>query len=870
MKFIAAVILILFCNTLFAQQKDTTAIKKLNSVKRTAADSLSRADSTKSKKKYDVDAVVFSSSSDSLIFDVAKKKMFLYGSGQLKYKDTDLKGAKIFVDYTTNELEAFGRADTSDTAKVKLKEAPRLTEGSDLYEGTSLRYNFKNQRGFISMAKNKDQGKHYMGDKVKKVDKNTFFIEDGKFTTCDKDTPDTYFAASEMKVVQKSQIVARWIFFYVGGVPFPIPLPFAVFPNETGRRSGIIVPTYGDDLNRGQSFKNFGYFWAINDYMDASLTGDYYTKGGYGLHSRFRYAERYDFSGALNAAFSNLTVGEPNDPAREVQKDWNISWYHNQQIDPTMRLDVNLQFMSSTFLSNNGFSYNDLLNQNIISNATFSKNWEESGSSLTINYSRTQNLSSGDINESLPNISFNKSMTYPFKRDNVESTRDQKWYELIGYNYSGQFTNNRKTTGGNLDVETGVQHYFTTSFSPKISYFNVSPSFNYTERWYNKRTKIENKPYEYIDPVSGVKTMRDSIITSTVDEFNAMRTFNASVSTSTKLYGIFNPNLFGVESFRHTLLPSISYVYTPDFSKGNWGYYDTYTLLNGTVVRYDKFQNGIYGGTPSGETQMLNFSLGNIFEIKMVKSESDTTKEQKKIQLLNLNAGISYNFAADSLKLSELNLSYRTQIGDLISFSGSSSYTFYDQVGHDQDGYVSYQEVNQFLASKGKGLFRLTNFGLSISTSLRGERAKSNEPKTQQPKPNEEGFNAFNKKDYNAIYDDSSSPDLSIPWNLNLSYNYNFSKPNPDQSQSYSSLNADIGFSLSKNWKFTIRGGYDFDSKKITTPQITIYRDLHCWEMNFNWNPLGYYSGFRFEIRLKASELQDVKVTKSGGLYSGR
>lgn len=863
MKYVFSFILILFCTSLFAQKKDTVSFKKSDSLKTTVKDSLPTSDTTKSQKKYDVDAVVFSSATDSLIFDIPQKKMFLYGSADLKYKTTELKSGKIFVDYKTNDLEAFGIADTSDTAKVKLKEAPQLSEGNDTYEGESIKYNFKSQRGFISLAKNKNKGQNYAGEDVKKVDKNTFFIKNGTFTTCDNDTPHTYFSASEMKVIQKDKIIARWIFMYIGGVPFPIPLPFAVFPNETGRRSGLIIPTYGQAADRGQYFSNFGYFLALNDYMDLALTGDYYFKGGWGARSRFRYAERYNFSGSFNAGYSNVIRVDPSNPQKSEQRDWNLSWYHNQQINPTTRLDVNLQFISSNFLTNNSINYNDLLSQDITSNATFSKVWDESGTSMSVNYSRTQNISTGNLNESLPNINFSKSMTYPFKRKNIESTLDQKWYEMIGYSYSGQFTNNRRTVDGNLDIHAGFQHNIALSASPKIGYFNVAPNINYTEKWYNKRLKKEYKKFEIINTQTGNKTVIDSLVDSSINELNFVRTFNMSVSASTKLYGIMNPNLLGIESFRHTLMPSVSYVYTPNFSDDKWGYYDSYTQSDGKVVRYDKFGREIFGGASSGQSQALNFSLGNIFEIKMAKSPNDTTKEQTKIQLLNLNANVGYNFAADSMKLSDLNLGYRTQIGELLSFSGSSSYTFYD--------YKEGQRVNQFLASKGKGLFRLTNFNFSVSTTLTGDKIKGKEEENLQQNQNvKEDYGAFNKKDYSTLYDDSQSPDLSIPWNLSLSYNYNFSKPLPDQSFSSSNLNASLGFSLTKNWKFTIRGSYDFDRKEISAPQITIYRDLHCWEMNFTWNPLGHYSGFHFEIRIKAAELQDIKVTKSGGLYSGR
>ena len=873
MKYLISILIILFCSSLFAQQKDSTSLKK------NAVDSLSLSDSAKSngnpslrEKKYDVDAIVFATASDSLIFDIQKKKMFVYGSGELKYKSTDLKSAKIFIDYNTNELEAFGAVDTSDTAKVKLRQPPRLTEGAETYEGERIKYNFKNQRGYISLAKNKDKGQTYAGEEVNKVDKSTYFIKSGTFTTCDSDTPHTYFSASEMKVIQKDKIIARWIFMYIGGVPFPIPLPFAVFPNETGRRSGIIIPSYGQETNRGQYFRNFGYFLSMNDYMDLALTGDYYTKGGWGARSRFRYAERYNFSGMLEAGYSKTTTGEKNDPInlRTDNSDWRLSWNHNQQINPSMQFTANLQFVSNNYLNQNSIDYNTLLSQQIFSSATLNKSWDNS--IITINYSRTQHLDNGNIEEGLPSIRYSQNQTYPFKRENVESVSDQKWYELIGYSYSGEFINNRKKIDNNLTIKAGALHNISLSASPKLGYFNVSPSFNYREKWYNKRVKKENKVIETFNSLTGKTTTRDTTIESTINELNFVRTFDMSVSASTKLYGVINPNILGIESFRHTILSSVAYNYQPDFSNDVWGYYDSYKKSNGEVIRYDKYSGEVFGGVSSGQSQSLSFSLGNIFEMKMAKSATDTTKEQNKIQLLNLNASVGYNFAADSMKLSDLNLGYRTQIGDLLSFSGSSSYTFYDYAvtGIDGSGNDVYQKINKYLASNGKGLLRLTNFSFSVSTSLSGEKLKPVESNKQQKEQKDEGFNAFSKKDYIGLHDEEQSPDLNIPWNLSLSYNYNFSKPTPNQSQSFSNLSADLGFSLTKNWKFTIRGSYDFETKQVSAPQVTIYRDLHCWEMNFNWNPMGYYSGFRFEIRLKAPELQDIKVTKSGGLYSGR
>ena len=203
MKKLVIIILLLSGLPFLAQVKDTTMVNPFPDSLRVQINDSAKTSAVEPKGKYDVDAVVNASASDSLIFDVNSKKMYIYGTGDLQYKDTDLKGGKILVNYETSDLEAFGIADTADTAKTKLKQTPVLKEGTEQYEGSRLRYNFKTQRGFISMAKNQEQNSRYEGDKVNKVDKNTYFIEDGMFTTCDSDTPDTYFTASEMKVIQK-------------------------------------------------------------------------------------------------------------------------------------------------------------------------------------------------------------------------------------------------------------------------------------------------------------------------------------------------------------------------------------------------------------------------------------------------------------------------------------------------------------------------------------------------------------------------------------------------------------------------------------------------------------------------------------------
>ncbi len=806
----------------------------------------------KPKKSYDVDTVIYTKASDSLIFFVKNKKMKIYGEGSLNYKDTDLKAANIFVDFETSNIEAVGVP--SDTLADKFIGTPVLKDKAEVYEGFRMKYNFKTKRGLIASAQTETEGAYYTGTKIKKVDSETYFVEDGIYTTCNETEPHYCFYSHEMKVVNKEQITAKWIWLYFGGVPFPVPLPFAVFPIESGRRSGIIAPAFGDDGTYGRYFSRFGYFWAISDYMDLALQGDYYTRGSYRFDNRFRYAKRYDFTGSIEGQYEFLRRNDISDPDFAEQTNWRLIWNHNQNFNPSLRFDARLEFLSGNILQRNLVNLNDVLRNEIRSNATFFKNWDESGNSMSLSYSRRQVLETGEINEVLPNLTFNVPQKYPFRRKN--SLGEQKWYELIGYNYSGQFQNNRNKKDGELKIRGGIQHNVNLSASPKVGYVSITPNFRYQERWYNKSIEQLFVTSEF----SG----KDSLITRDLKELNFVRTFSMGVGASTRFYGIIQPNIFGINSIRHTVNPSISYSYQPDFSKSHWGYFSSYRDSTGKEIKYNKFQNEIFGGASSGEQQNLSFSVSNIFEMKTTVDPTDTTSKEKKIQILNLDAGISYNLAADSVKFSRLNVGYRTQVGDLLNLSGNSSFSLYESNSFGQD-------INQFLINNQKGLLRLTNFQLSLSTSISGEKLKSTSDKKEgTPLPEGEfELGRADRKIYQGLYDDRD-PDFTIPWDLSLSYNYVLDKSVPTNTRSFSNMSGSLNFNLTPNWKFSVTGSYDFDRKEFSAPQVRISRDLHCWLMNFTWNPIGTFTGYRFEIRVKAPQLQDLKVTKQDQFYDGR
>ncbi|MGE5810206.1 MAG: putative LPS assembly protein LptD, partial [Ignavibacteria bacterium] len=770
---------------LVGQDKDSSSVFPADTPHNSSRDSL-LADTT---KRYDVDTVIYAASSDSLIFFINAKKMNIYGDASLQYKKTDLKSADIFIDFNTSNVEAIGIP--SDTAKGGFIKTPVLTEEGESYEGVRMIYNFKTAQGFIASAGTETEGAFYTGEKIKKVDRNTYFIENGIYTTCEHNPPHYNFYSPEMKVVNKEQIVAKWIWLEFGGVPFPIPLPFAVFPIQSGRRSGIIIPVYGEDATYGKYFSRLGYFWAISDYMDLAVTTDIFTKGSWSLNNRFRYAERYNFTGSFDGFYSFKEINDEEDEDYSKDQSWRIKWNHSQNIDPTLKFDAILEFASgSSFYRQNVSDQSELLRNDIISNATIHKSWEESGNSLSLGYSRNQDLESGDIAEVLPNLAFNMSQKYPFKRE--VGSGSQRWYELIGYKYYGQLQNNRNKAAGNLKIRGAIQHQLSISAAPKIGYLNITPNINYTERWYNKRVE-KYMEYTPAQPDSPQTNAGYTLVTNDVKEINFVRTFNLGVSASTKFFGMFQTNIFGISAIRHQVEPRISYTYTPDFSKPFWGYYDTYIDSLGREVEYNKFERELFGGIPNRESQNINFSIGNVFEMKTAADPTDTTSKEQKIRLLNLDGSVGYDFAADSLKFSDISLSARTQIGEYFNFSSSAIYTLYDYAGN--------RRINKFLISEGKGLFRLTNLTFSIGTSLSGEKIQSAFAGDQEEVLPEDEFGLQEEKSgYKGIYEEKES-DFTIPWDISLNYSYSFSKPAASGSTTSSSISGGFNFNLTPNWK---------------------------------------------------------------------
>lgn len=831
--------------------------------------------------KNDVDTIITYKAKDSVVYAMNEKLMRMYDEANIDYGRTKINAAMITINWDNSTINAEGVPDS--TADGKLTGTPVFKEGTEEYTGQEMSYNFKTKKGVISKGETAIDDGFYLGERIKRVSENEYFIGGGRYTTCDNpDHKHYYFGSAEMKFVPDEVIVARPITFYVEDIPL-LWLPFAVIPSSGGRSSGIIFPSFGSDASRGRYLVNGGYYLAMSDYWDLSLTGDWYSKGGWLAKADLRYALRYNFTGSITASYGRQTfdIGNIRAADDDPKTDWSLKITHRQELDPTSRLTADVNILTNSYYNRFSHDVNELLKTTVRSSALYSKSWEGTNRSISVGIQREQDLNNGTSVTTLPDVTFNQSQIYPFRSG--DGYGDQAWYENIGFSYSGAFKNRIEVkeysrrevlpdTSYNITEKDtfnrrGLQHRLTLISTPKFGFFTISPSFSYVERWYDHRTeRFFNEETRMVDA-------RD------VSGFFAVRTFNASLSASTKLYGMFEPNALGILGLRHTLQPTISYSWNPDFSSEGWGYYQSYTDSTGEDIRYDPYSGlsyrpgEIYGGVSQGESQTMNMRLSNIFEMKIAPREDDTTQTPRKFQLFTIDASTNYNFVKDSMKLGNLNLNYRTSIQGLLELRGGATFSPYgfirDRYEPDAEGElkkITGREIKEYAWEVGQGLGRLTSFDISLNTTLSDKMFKSEErptPEDEEYESEEDSLAAAQPKtlDLNAPYN------FSIPWNLSLGYDYRVSRFNPDAENRTSNLRANLTFSLTPTWHFTMSGYYDIENKELGAPQINIRKDLHCWEMDFQWVPAGDYRSFFFTLRLKSPQLQDIKLEKRGSDY---
>ncbi|MGM0572960.1 MAG: putative LPS assembly protein LptD [Bacteroidota bacterium] len=825
-----------------------------------------------------LDAKVEYSAEDTIYHDIRNRRVYIYGNADLQYEEMHLQADYIEIDFNNNELRATGLPDSAGVIQGR----PVFSEGNQSFQSDELRYNFNTERGRTIGVVTEEADGYVHGDVVKIQPSREVHVAEGKYTTCDDPDPHFHIEFRRAKIIPDDKIVSSFAYLVIQDVPTPLFVPFGFFPNRRGQSSGILIPSYGESNNRGFYLENGGFYWGISDYIDLSIRGDIYSRGSWALRLGSDYRKRYRYNGSINLSYADNVMGEPNLPGYERSKDFRIQWTHNQapEAHPTRNFRANVNAGTRQASRFNPVSDEDYLANTFSSNISYSRSWANTYN-FSANLRHSQNTNTAMVNLSLPDISFSVNRFYPFRSDR-QSGHD-RWYDDINvsYNMSGRNELNLPdslllTSNALTQFRSGVRHEIPVSYSGRLlNHFNFSTSINYSEKWYyqtiRKSWEEDHTDDDVQNPASG------TAVTDTVFDFESAREFRLSSSVSTRLYGMMQFQSGPVSAIRHVLTPSVGISFRPDFADPFWGYYkEYYDPQQNQQVQYSIFEQSLFGGPPAGRSGNINFSLTNNFEMK-VRSFRDPDGEPRKITLIdNLRVSGGYDLARDSLNFSDIRLSGRTRLFDDIDISYSSSWTPY---ARNEDG----QYVDDFVWNTDKQLLRLNNTSWSLNFNYRlqsgdrngqgngngngGPRQGMNGQSTHDQGPDADMPGEEDSGERMADIIPADGVDYSVPWNMTISYSFNYNARYRHQENTMDrdfiqnlSLRGDI--SLTPNWRIGFRTGYDFEHNELTYTSIDVYRDLHCWEMTFNWIPMGFRKSYNLTIRVKSSVLQDLKIRR--------
>ena len=892
-------------NTLFAQENDTLVWPVLDtlpnvvldsvpkvvpdSVARIANDSVPKVthDSTRRvvrvpKKGSTFEVKVERTATDSVVQDMKEKIIYYYGNAVVKYEDITLEANYLEFDLKTNVVTAKGLPDSTG----KLIGTPNFTQGETRFEAKEMSYNFQTKKGVIRKVWTEESGGYIHGDKIKRMEDNTINIQSGGFTTCNlKDHPHYQFRFNKAKVIPDDMIVTGPVFVTIMDVPLPIGLPFALFPNSKGQKSGIVVPTYGESANRGFYLENGGYYWAINEHYDLQILGDIYTRGSWAIKPTFRYNQRYKHNGSLALGFAVNKIGTEGAADYDKSTDFKVKWTHKQdtKAHPRHQFSADVNIISSNFNKYNATTSNEYLSNTFKSSVAYQTNF---GGKLylTLNASHSQNTLTKQVTVSLPELTLTANRIYPLQK--VGKAGKKHWYKDLNINY----TMNAKNYISGID----------TLLFPSGWYQDIPAWFHnlegYTQRgikhtipinlpiklfkhftWTNTATFND---YMYFDHIEKQWIEADSCLkTDTIRGFRNLIDFNVSSSLTTKLYGMVNFRKGPIRAIRHVFTPTIGISYRPDFSDPKWHVYNQYTDANGETQVYNMFINTLYGTPSQNRSGLINYNFSNTLDMK-VPSKSDTITGMKKVVLLeSLSFSGNYDLTQDSLNFSYMSVSARTTLFKKLKVSYSS---VWDPYVIDSTG----RRVNRFEIIENQRLFHKNNSSWNFSLSwsfnqndLKKWRSENGEGKTENGALEDFGNKISERAAESEFVTEGELDDIlgnpksyidwTTPWSLTLSYNLRhtsniayaaFMGIATNQVVQTLTVNGDV--SITPKWKVSFSTGWDFTNNGLSYTSINIYRDLHCWEMRFNWIPIGNYKSWNFTINVKAQALQDLKLTK--------
>lgn len=846
-----------------AVPRDTLAADTL------AADTMQRDTARKPRKATGfLDGAIEGKSTDSLVYDVRNKLVYVYNEGDVTYQNSNLKADFMRIDMTDKTVFAYGKPDSLDGKAIVTK--PEFSDGSASYQMDTITYNFATEKAKIKGVATQQGDGWLVGGSVKKMPDNTINIQDGMYTTCDEtDHPHFYLAMTKAKVQPGKKVITGPAYLVMEDVPiYFLGIPYGFFPINMGPKSGLLMPSYGEDGTRGFFLRDLGYYITLGDYADLAVRGGFYTLGSWEASAASRYIKRYKYSGSFNIQYSNIKTGEKGEPDYLKQSNFRVQWTHSQdaKANPGSTFSASVNFATSGYNRYSANTLNDILSTQTNSSISYSKSWTGTPFSLSANMAISQNSSNQSISLTLPTVVFNVSRIYPFKRK--EKTGKDRWYEKISMQYTGKMTNSVTTTESEIftkktleNMKNGIEHSIPVSASFNVfNYINLSPSFNYNEKWFFK--KVE---YEWNPMTNKVDTM--------ANEYGFYRLYNysMSVSASTTVYGMYDftkkKRDRKIQAIRHVLTPSIGFSYTPDFGDFKYGYYKSLQRDSlGTTQTYSPYAVNAYSVPSSGRNMSMNFSLSQNLEMKVL-SKRDTSGV-KKIKLIDeLRISGSYNFLADSMRLSTIPISFRTTLFGNFGINLSATL---DPYRLTPDG----KRINKLFFP---GRIVSTGWSFGYTFKSRDDRSQTaiNDITSIPPEYMNPFYDPYGTMDpvLRRQYMAQTYYDFSLPWNFGFNYtvNYSISTGNYPPKGYKKNVTQTVGFNGSLNLTpkmgITFQGGYDIKANRLTTSSVSITRDLHCWQMSFSWIPFGTYRSWSFNIGVKAASLSDLKYDKSQSMY---
>ncbi|MTI87458.1 MAG: LPS-assembly protein LptD [Balneolaceae bacterium] len=809
------------------------------------------------------DAVEFSSN-DSLIIDLRDgKRVFLFGSSKVNHTSGKLSAGEININIDKSLMEA-----STLTPQDTLSQ-PVINVDDKEIRSRRVLFNYETEKGKFEAARVQVSEGNLIGSKVKNVSDSEVFIEDGVYSTCPPDYLYYYIKAKKMKVVDEDELFFSNARLYILDIPYPLVFPFGYVPTDIEKkRSGMLTPTYAyqGQQSRGIGLQNLGWFQYFNDYLTGEVNGDIYTSGSYYLNGIVQYRNQNSFSGSINIGYSNERGLEKTDPGYEEITQKSLSLRHRQTISPYASLSANVNLRTADYFTRNSYDVEDRAETSSRSSISYNYKQPENLYNFSASSRLVQNFFNNSTTLNGPRATFSLKTISPFQ--NEGSSQDQKWYNTISLTYNNQLETQfkynpidvdsaevtflealtdpslyREATGNDDYIRAGLKQTAGLRIGQLIpsQFLNISGSINYNE---------------YLFPSTIRKSFNadsNRVEEEKVREFAAARDFNTSVSFSTTLYGTSFRKIGSLEGLRHTMRPSISFSYRPDFGDERWGVYKTVQAdTNGNIEEYSIFEDEVFRGPSRGEQRSVSFSIRNVFEAKIVKRDSTGEVKENNLRIIdNLSLNTSYNFAADSLNLSDLSTNFSSNAIPGIRLNGRASFSFYQR---DSLG----RAINKFYIEDSKKIGQLESFSISASTSFRGGRSGV-EAYTPVYRKRYDPFNQAIFRPIDPSYNYEPIPSFKTPWSVNLDFSYRWNYRFNAKPQKSAEINAtNISFNLTPKWKFSTRLGYDFIGKDFTPSRFSLRRNLECWDLTFELSPFGEFQYYFFRLSVNSSQIQSL------------